>query len=92
MLKPGGKIYIQSPNIYGWASALLNGRHTAEHVMEHLFAHQDYPTNFHYTAFTIGMLSRMMEEIGFKNIRSLDEDEITIKTDLDTNVHFWATK
>lgn len=92
VLKPGGKIYIQSPNLYGWANALMNGRHTPEHVMEHLFAHQDYPTNFHYTAFTIGMLKKMMEEVGFKNIRSLDEDEMTLKTDLDTNVHFWATK
>lgn len=92
VLKPGGEIYIQSPNLHGWAHALLNGRHDTGHVMRGLFADQDYPTNFHHTAFTIDYLKSLMEPIGYKNIRSLDEDKFFIKTDLDLNVHFWASK
>jgi len=92
VLKPGGKIYIQVPNMMGWALALVYHKCSDECVAEHLYAHQDYPTNFHYAGFTIPMLSKMMQEVGFKNIESISEDRSEIKTEQDTNIHLWANK
>jgi hypothetical protein len=76
----------------GWALALVYHKCSDECVAEHLYAHQDYPTNFHYAGFTIPMLSKMMQEVGFKNIESISEDRSEIKTEQDTNIHLWANK
>lgn len=92
VLKPGGKIYIQSPNLMGWALAIVHHKCGFHHAMEHVFAHQDNPGNFHYTGFCIDYLKEKMENTGFKNIESLSEDRTTKKTDEDSNVHLWATK
>jgi ubiquinone/menaquinone biosynthesis C-methylase UbiE len=92
VLKPGGKIYIQSPNLIGWALAIVHKKCSFQHAMEHIFAHQDNPGNFHYTGFSKEFLQTKMETIGFKNFEHLDETRTIPKTDEDTNCHIWALK
>jgi ubiquinone/menaquinone biosynthesis C-methylase UbiE len=92
VLKPGGRIYIQSPNLIGWALAIVHRKCGFHHAMEHIFAHQDNPGNFHYTGFSIEYLTEKMAKVGFKDFENLDEDRKIKKTDEDSNVHIWATK
>lgn len=92
VLKPGGRIYIQSPNLMGWALAIVHHKCSFHHAMEHIFAHQDNPGNFHYTGFTIEYLSDKMKAVGFKDLENIDETRTIKKTDEDSNVHIWATK
>lgn len=92
VLKPEGKIYIQTPNLKGWALALVHHKCSDEHVALHLYAHQDNPGNYHYAGFTDNILRTKCETIGFKNIEAIDEDRKTKKTAEDTNLHYWMTK
>jgi len=92
VLKPGGTIYIQSPNLMGWALAIVHHKCSFHHAMEHIFAHQDNPGNFHYTGFTKEYLQEKMERVGFKDFEHIDEERKIKKTDEDSNVHIHARK
>ena len=85
VLKKEGKIYIRVPNLTGWAIALLKHKASDDFIVEHLYGHQDYETNFHKAGFTMSSLKKKMEFVGFKNIRFESNEE-------DTNVHLWAQK
>lgn len=92
VLKPGGKIYIQSPNLVGWALAIVHNKCSFHHAMEHIFAHQDNPGNFHYTGFSKDYLQEKMSKVGFKDFEHIDEERKIYKTDDDSNVHIHARK
>lgn len=43
-------------------------------AIHRLYGGQDYEGNFHYTAFTIGILSRMLEKNGFEKFEELEAE------------------
>lgn len=92
VLKPSGKIYIQGPNLISWANAIVNKEFDFHYMMMQIFALQDGPGNFHFTAFSCDYLKEKLEKAGFKNIEFLSEDRKTIITDRDHNVSVWAEK
>lgn len=91
-LKPGGTIYIQSPNIVGWSLAVIHKKASFAHCIEHIFAHQNNLGNYHFTGFCVEDITERMTKAGFKNIEHLSEDKQTKKTDEDSNVHVWGIK
>lgn len=44
-------------------------------AIHRLYGGQDYPGNFHYTAFSSNILQRMMENCGFDNIYEIEKNQ-----------------
>jgi len=85
VLKKGGKIYIQCPDLGAIArDKILSGKFDWDQISYWIYGGQDYIFNFHKAGFTIPTLKRLLEKIGFK----VDE----IKNDGGTNIMCYAHK
>jgi len=80
VLEPGGKVYIQTPNIYKSAEALLEEKESIDLIRNWIYGGQGYEQNYHYTFFTVSRLKEL-----------LDEFEID-KIEKDHQIELWATK
>jgi predicted SAM-dependent methyltransferase len=81
VLKPGGKLFIQVPDL------LLITQRFKDNFFEmekRIFGEQNYPENTHKTAFTKLFLCEMLDKMGF-TIDSTNESDIT-------NISIWARK
>lgn len=85
LLKKGGKIYIQTPDIeYIAKEVIMTKKYGYKETSFWIYGEQDYPTNFHKTGFTIPTIKILLETIGFK----IDD----IKNNGGTNLMCWASK
>jgi len=91
ILKHGGKIYIQVPDLEAIAKkAIFNPDNCLgdmcgwKLISYWIYGGQDYPENIHKAGFTISTLSKLLQQIGFQ----LEE----IKNDDGTNIQCWAKK
>lgn len=64
LLKPGGTMYIEVPNMEWQARALVNGSHSHLEIVNLVFGDQDYPGNYHKAAFTPELLYSRLDEAG----------------------------
>jgi predicted SAM-dependent methyltransferase len=82
LLKTGGVLYIEVPNLMWQARALASdgkvngpdGYHEWPHeeLVRLMYGDQDYPGNAHYTGFTDQTLSTSLADAGFKDIAIAD--------------------
>lgn len=85
LLKKGGKIYIQAPDLeYIAKEVILNRKYSCKEISFWIYGEQDYPTNFHKTGFTIPTLKFLLEEVGFIVEK--------IKNNGGSNLMCWASK
>lgn len=67
VLKPGGKIYIQTPDLTTIAHHILIGKLWNWKQISHwIYGEQNVPENSHKAGFTIPTLARLLTEVGFK--------------------------
>jgi len=86
VLKPNGNIYIQTPDAEAICRKFLERKGIADwkRFSYWMFGAQDYPQNYHKTAFNIEGLRSLLEAIGFK--------VEAIHNDSGTNIMCWARK
>jgi len=88
ILKPGGKIYIQCPNLWALASKILSEEmYRWEQISFWVYGEQsegESETGGHKAGFTIPALSMLLTEIGFK-VESCQSDG-------GSNIMLWAHK
>ncbi len=66
VLKPGGRIYIQCPDLEAIAKKIiLSGKYSWKEISYWVYGAQDYPENTHKAGFTIRTLKELLEKIGF---------------------------
>jgi predicted SAM-dependent methyltransferase len=68
---PGGKVYIEVPNLT-WQTNAHAGGHDDIEIVNLIFGDQDYEGNYHKAAFTERLLRRRMEEAGLHTISVID--------------------
>jgi predicted SAM-dependent methyltransferase len=74
ILKPEGKLYIQSPDLIAIAyKVILNNNYTWRDISYWLYDGQEYDYNFHKSGFTIPTIRALLESIGFK-IEKIEND------------------
>jgi predicted SAM-dependent methyltransferase len=74
ILKPEGKLYIQSPDLIAIAyKVILNNNYTWRDISYWLYGGQEYDYNFHKSGFTIPTIRALLESIGFK-IEKIEND------------------
>jgi predicted SAM-dependent methyltransferase len=91
VLKKGGKIYIQTPDLEAIAEKVILNPNFKFGELEGwkaisywVYGAQDYPENTHKSGFTIPTLRKLLESIGFKIEK--------IESDGGSNLCCWATK
>jgi len=79
VLKPGGKIYIQCPDLEAIAiKVILSNQYDYHEISYWIYGEQNYNENFHKTGFTIPTLKRLLEKIGFKVDHIANDDGTNI--------------
>ncbi|MNW40489.1 hypothetical protein D3C74_176040 [compost metagenome] len=76
LLKPGGKITIICPNWNAMLDEYAKGKVSFEVLKEITFGSQEYEGNQHYNMFSPQSLTKLLDKIGFKNVRTVDEYRI----------------
>ena len=91
VLKPGGRMYIQVPDLEAIAKKVILNPSFKYGELEGwkaisfwVYGAQDYETNIHKTGFTIPTLKKLLESIGF-----VVED---IRSGGGTNINCWVRK
>lgn len=85
LLKPGGKIYIQTPDLEALANrVILSKKHDWAQMSYWIYGEQNYPANTHKAGFTIPELAKLLAKIGFHVSK--------IENDGGTNLMCWASK
>lgn len=69
ILKPGGKVRVQTPDLRALCRRYLEGRLSHDEAVDWLYGGQDHSFNFHQTGFDEERLRRMLEERGIVDIR-----------------------
>ncbi len=97
-LKFGGRLYLMTPNLLTIAQMIVNNEAPANELVRKLYGGQDFPSNYHYSAFEpVGMKSLLekhgmtvleFNEHGEYNPQSKDRAHWTFKT----NMSLWAEK
>ena len=64
-LQPGGKLYLEVPNLAGHVEAWRAGRSTDAEFVVYLFGGQEYEGNTHRTMFTEATLRAALKAAGF---------------------------
>jgi len=84
VLKPGGKIYIQTPDMCTIALKILNGELWSwKQISYWVYGGQEYPQNYHKSGFTSPTLTALLHKIGFK-VEKANKGG--------TNLMIWAVK
>lgn len=85
VLKPGGKIYIQCPDMEAIARKILSGQIKEEGISYWIYGSGDYGNpSFHKAGFTINYLKKLLNEAGIKVVK--------ICNDGGTNLQCWGEK
>jgi len=91
VLKPGGKVYIQVPDLEAIAKKIILNPDFKYGELEGwkaisywVYGGQEYPENSHKAGFTIRTLKELLENIGF--------EVVDIKNDGGTNIMCWVVK
>lgn len=71
ILSPGGRLYLEVPNLTGQVDAFVSGE-DHEEVVRLMFGEQDHHGNFHYAAFTEDLLEKRLAQAAFKRIHVHD--------------------
>ncbi|MEM7413344.1 MAG: glycosyltransferase [Myxococcota bacterium] len=69
VLRPGGTLRVQTPDIRALAKSLLRGRLSSERTIEWLYGGQDHPYNFHQTGFDEARLKALLAERGIEDLQ-----------------------
>jgi predicted SAM-dependent methyltransferase len=72
VLKPGGVLRISVPDFASLSEVYQRHGNKLELVIGALFGRQDYLYNIHYNVFDYPTLSRILEEVGFEQVRRYD--------------------
>jgi predicted SAM-dependent methyltransferase len=80
-LKPGGTLRLAVPDFEALVQIYAEKKDISL-VLGPLVGRQDYPENTHYMIFDFQSLKKMLEEVGFRNVRRYDWRE-TIHKDCD---------
>jgi hypothetical protein len=67
-LKPGGRLYIEVPHIFGHVAALNNGEISPSQFINYVYGDQDHEGNFHYAGFNAAILTENLVAAGFESI------------------------
>jgi SAM-dependent methyltransferase len=78
ILKPGGQLYIEVPNVLGHANGVVSGETSEEDFGTFMYGEQDYPGNFHMAGFTPSILRKRLEQAGLENINIQDIGMVVI--------------
>lgn len=78
VLKPGGILRIAVPDFEKLVEVYLKTK-DLQLILGPLVGRQDYPENTHYIVFDYSSLSKLLEKVGFKNIRRYDWRQTTHK-------------
>lgn len=68
VLRPGGRIRVQTPDLRALARAFLRGRLTTSRAVEWFYGGQDHPFNFHMAGFDEALLRELLTEHGADEI------------------------
>ena len=71
VLKKGGKLIINCPNLKLFCTLWTNGFFSDAQALRSIYGNQDYKENFHKAGFSIGTLSYLLINIGFKNVKDV---------------------
>lgn len=63
LIKPGGKIEIQVPDLV-WCCEQWLARQSTDWYLDTLFGMQNHPGEFHKTGFTFGIMQGYLNEVG----------------------------
>lgn len=85
MLIDGAQIYIEVPNMWWQVNAVVSGEITPEEFVYYAYGEQNYPGNFHYNGFTSQILTKKLEEAGFRGVSIEDIGQVII-------AHAWKHK
>ncbi len=96
ILKPGGKIIIQTPNLQTIAEninalSISNKIDLINVMIKRIFGGQDYDGNFHQNGFTPFTLQCLLNKIGFREITVYPVKDLKTP-DYDTNMTIEAVK
>ena len=72
VLRPGGTLRVQTPDIRALAQSLLRGKLSREKTIEWLYGGQDHPYNFHQTGFDEVKLRERLEAQGIQDLRRVE--------------------
>ncbi len=68
ILAEQGELYIEVPNLQWQTQAHVIGEINDEEAVRYIYGEQDFKGNFHYAAFTVGLLEKRLKEAGFKTV------------------------
>lgn len=70
VLKPGGRLCLSVPDFDVIVRIYLESDRSLRDALPPLFGGQDYPFNFHHTAFNAESLTALLLEAGFASVRA----------------------
>ena len=86
ILKPGGKIYIKTPDVVKQLECFTNGTWNVELFSYMVFGGQETPGNFHKCTFTIDYLSKLLESYGII-IKTINIEHFRLTSDRATSAN-----
>lgn len=79
VLRDGGTLHIEVPNLTGQMEMLARGAHGQEHPAENdeevvrlMYGEQDHAGNYHYAAFTEALLRHRLGQARFRDVSTQD--------------------
>jgi predicted SAM-dependent methyltransferase len=76
ILKPGGILRLSVPDLDALLDIYRACDNTIEGITVPLMGGQDHPYNIHYSLFNLKYLSRWLIEVGFRNVREWDPEQV----------------
>jgi predicted SAM-dependent methyltransferase len=78
MLKPGGKLHIEVPNMAWQIQAHSRGEITDEEFVYYAYGEQNYDSNYHCAGFTKVILRDQLEKAGFSHVTVTDIGQVLV--------------
>lgn len=76
VLKDGGSLYIEVPNLRWQINACASGEIDAERFVYYAYGEQDHAGNFHYAAFDEELLRKRLKGAGFRSVGITDIGQV----------------
>lgn len=90
VLKPKGQVIIEAPNIIPITKAYLEGKVKIETFIQGIYG-VDKSGIRQFACFDFGYLQRLLEEVGFKNVKQIEQPKYS-RHDPNTNIVVEAWK
>lgn len=87
LIKTGGKIYISVPDFETMASMYLARKCKLVNIIRAIHGGQEYEGNLHYISFDNEMLTSMLKNAGFVNVKRYDPKTYLPKDYTDTSTY-----